>query len=247
MNFKIVTATILGLVALGQTAPTVYTSNATDADVEFSDDVVAWGNPTFPSIYHTCNDTDIRMIKSAFMDSLEVSAYARDRLLNYGADDLFFNRWFGNGSLTTVLGTLDHLVEASKDGMLLRCDDIDGLCAKNPTTYPGYHRATEDKETVICDLFYQTKKPLSSICFEGNLVDVHPKHYAGVDMLHRYLHVSMMNLNGYIAEFAEDLDEIVEYAHSNTTYAVRNVDSYLYYMADVYSSSVIEGGCLGKL
>lgn len=157
---------------------------------------------------------------------------------------MFFQRWFGNGSIITVLGTLDHLVEASKAGFVFRCDDIDGLCLKNPTTYPGYHRQTADKETVICDLFFQSKKPLVNICYEGAIKDVGPKHYAGVDILHRYLHISSMNMNGFIGEFVEEFDDLAEFASGNSTFAVRNVDSYLYYMADVYSSSVVPGGCL---
>ena len=66
-------------------------------------------------------------------------------------------------------------------------------------------------------------------------------------MVHRYFHVPTISLNDYIGEYTEELDEILEMAENNSTFAVRNVDSYLYYLADVYSSSVVPGGCLGDL
>lgn len=66
-------------------------------------------------------------------------------------------------------------------------------------------------------------------------------------MLHRYLHVPTMSMDGYVGEYAETLEEVVDYAQNNATYAVRNTDNYLYYLADVYSASVIPGGCLGNL
>ncbi|QID85343.1 zinc- and pH-regulated surface protein [Saccharomyces pastorianus] len=56
-----------------------------------------------------------------------------------------------------------------------------------------------------------------------------------------------MNMDEYISEYAETLEEAIDYAQNNATFAVKNVDNYLYYLADVYSTSVIPGGCLGDL
>ena len=87
---------------------------------------------------------------------------------------------------------------------------------------------------------------MSTVCFDGTIVEVGPKHYAGIDLLHRYLHVPSMSLD-YVGEFAEGLNETLEYVENNAPYAVRNTDKYLYYIADVYTSSVIPGGCLGDI
>lgn len=85
------------------------------------------------------------------------------------------------------------------------------------------------------------------MCFEGNIVDLGPTHYAGIDMLHRYLHAPIMSSDEYITEYVEEIGELLDYAKNNGTYAVRNTDNYLYYVADVYSSAVVPGGCLGDL
>lgn len=246
MIFSTAVSLSLATLLTVQAAP-VYNSNAsTESVVSYSENVFGWANPQLPEIYHTCNATNVRMLNAAFADSLEASAYAKSRLTEYGVDDVLYKRWFGNGSAFTVMGVLDQLMESSKDGVLLRCDDVDGLCAANPDYYAGHHRESAPSETVICDYFYSSKKPLSTMCFEGNLVDVHPKHYAGIDMLHRYLHVPKINL-GIAGEYAEELDEILDLAENNSSYAVLNADNILYYIADVYSSSVIPGGCLGSL
>lgn len=247
MKFSCSTIAAVALLSSQALAAPVYNTNSSiELGNTVTQEITGWSNPTFPEIYHTCNETNIRMLNAALKDSVEASAFAKSRLLDYGVDDVYYKRWFGNGSIFTVMGVLDQLVESSKENVLLRCDDIDGLCAANPGYYPGYHRASAPSETVICDYFYTSKKPLSNICFEGAIVDVHPKHYAGIDILHRYLHLSSMSFS-YVAEFVEELDEIVDYAENNSTYAVRNTDNFLYYIADVYSSSVIPGGCLGNL
>ncbi|KAG7789935.1 hypothetical protein KL929_002631 [Ogataea haglerorum] len=245
MKFSI---SAVALVAAKASAITFYASNSSTALEEFAvSGVTGWSNPQFASIYHTCNETNARMIRAGLKDSLEAAAYARARLTEYGKDDEIYERWFGNGSIYEVIGTIDWLVEASKDSLLYRCDDIDGECAANPTTYPGYHREDAPGETVICDLFYTSKKPLANMCFDGSIVSTGPKHYAGIDLLHRYLHVPYMSSDGYIAEYFEELDEILDVAQTNSSFAVRNVDSFLYYIAEVYSEAVIPGGCLGDL
>ena len=247
MKFSCSTIAAVALLSSQALAAPVYNTNSSiELGTTVTQEITGWSNPTFPEIYHTCNETNIRMLNAALKDSVEATAFAKSRLLDYGVDDVYYKRWFGNGSIFTVMGVLDQLVESSKENVLLRCDDIDGLCAANPNYYAGHHRASAPSETVICDYFYIARKPLSNICFEGTIVDVGPKKYAGIDMLHRYLHVPTLSFD-YIGEYAEELDEILDYAENNSTYAVRNTDNFLYYIADVYSSSVIPGGCLGNL
>lgn len=229
-------------------SPVTYNTNFTVELTSLdSTDVIGWNAPTFPEYHQSCNETNIRMLNAAFKDSLEVTAYAKSRLLNYGVDDTYYKRWFGNGSIYTVIGVLDHLMESSKEGIVYRCDDADGKCAANPVSWAGHYRVSNPMQTVICNRFYSVKKPLSTMCFEGNIVDLGPTHYAGIDMLHRYLHAPTMSSDEYIAEYVEEIDELLDYAKNNGTYAVRNTDNYLYYVADVYSSAVVPGGCLGDL
>ncbi|GMF38003.1 unnamed protein product [[Candida] boidinii] len=227
--------------------PAIYETNSTAALDEFAfSGVIGWSEPVFAEIYHTCNSTTARMINAGLKDSLEVSSYAKKRLLEYGSEDEIYQRWFGNGSIFTVVGVLDWLVESNKDSLLYRCDDIDGQCAEH-SNYPGYYRGDISGETVICDLFYTSKKPLYNMCYLGTLTDVHPKTYAGIDLLHRYLHIPLMSDDGYIGEYVDELEDILGYAQHNSSYAVRNVDSYLYYIADAYSIGVVPGGCLGDI
>lgn len=227
-------------------APVYNTNSSTELEKTLVSEVTGWSSPKFPEIYHTCNETNVRMLNAALKDSVEATAFAKSRLLEYGADDSYYKRWFGNGSIFTVMGVFDQLIESSKENVILRCDDIDGLCAANPNYYAGHHRASAPSETVICDYFYTSRKPLSTICFEGTILEVGSHHYSGIDMLHRYLHVPSVNME-FIGEYAEDVEEMLDLAENNSTYAVRNTDNYLYYVADVYSSSVIPGGCLGDL
>lgn len=247
---KLTSAIAFGLTAslASAAAVPVYNNNATsEAIISFPEgDIVGWANPTLPEIHQTCNETNARMLNAVFADSLEATAYAKNRLLDYGVEDVFYERWFGNGSAFSVMGVLDQLMESNKSGVIFRCDDADGLCAANPNYYAGHHRESAPSETVICDYFYTSRKPLSQMCFNGDLMTVDPKKYGGIDLLHRYLHVPKVSLD-IVGEYAEDLEGVLDLAKNNATYAVLNTDNILYYIADVYSSTVIPGGCLGEL
>lgn len=209
--------------------------------------VVSWSRTGLPTIYDTCNGTHLEQLNEAFEETLNVTALARSRLMKYGVQDSIYKRWFGDGPLYTVIGTIEAVAQMPKKDTIFRCDDIDGRCAANPNYYAGHHRLNATQETVICDYFYTAKLPLSKICTNGSITSTGPSKYKGIDMVHRYFHVPTISLNDYIGEYTEELDEILEMAENNSTFAVRNVDSYLYYLADVYSSSVVPGGCLGDL
>ncbi|KAG7896423.1 hypothetical protein KL908_000937 [Ogataea polymorpha] len=219
-------------------------SNSTNALEELSlSGAYGWSSPQFAPILHTCNETYTRIINAHLQDSLEAAAFARNRLMEYGKDDEIFMRWFGDGSIYEVIGLLDYLVEANKDQISWRCDDISDKCDPNPT-WGGY--SYEESQNVLCPYFFQERVALSKMCFDGTIVETTPKHYGGIDMLHRDLHLPAMNTE-YIQEYYEEIDEILDLAQNNATFATRNVDSYLYYIAEVYAESVVPGGCLGDL
>ena len=202
-----------------------------------------WDDFTYPSI-ENCNATQVKMINKYYQDLLEVASVARAHLISEGVDEAF-EHWFGeNGNPLTVLGIIDNIVQGDKDGVLYRCDDIEGTCASHPTTYPGYHRVNASQETVLCDLFFTSKKPLEDMCVIGNITTVKPKKFAGIDLFHRFLHIESIS-KGFVAEYVEDMDQLVDYAEHNSSYAVINTDNILYYIAESYALELTPGGCLG--
>ncbi|KAG7914264.1 hypothetical protein KL905_005392, partial [Ogataea polymorpha] len=61
MKFSI---SAVALVAAKASAITFYASNSSTALEEFAvSGVTGWSNPQFASIYHTCNETNARMIR----------------------------------------------------------------------------------------------------------------------------------------------------------------------------------------
>lgn len=83
------------------------------------------------------------------------------------------------------------------------------------------------------------------MCVIGNITTVTPKKFAGIDLFHRFLHIDSIN-KGFIAEYVEDMDELVYYAENNSSYAVINTDNILYYLAETYALELTPGGCLGE-
>ncbi|SCV02390.1 LANO_0F17546g1_1 [Lachancea nothofagi CBS 11611] len=203
-----------------------------------------WSDAQYPRIHSSCDSTDVDYITKAFADTHDVTSYAKEQLSHKNSvDSEVYKRWFGDGKLYEVLGVVEGLANISKTNLLLRCDDADGLCAKNPNYYAGYHREADMFETVICDYFYEARVPLTSMCTKGNITQYGPTKYAGIDLLHRYFHISSISQNEFIGEFTDDLDETLDLAEHNSTFAVRNVDNYLYFLADVWGNKVKSGGC----
>ncbi|ODV60828.1 Zps1p, partial [Ascoidea rubescens DSM 1968] len=198
--------------------------------------------PTFPTIHSSCNATERRKLEYMFKESLEVVAKGRNHILNEGNNYEVFKRWFGeDGDMFVVLGIFDYVLQGNKDGILFRCDDADGSCAKNPT-WGGHHRTDPkyENETVICENFYRSRKTLLDICGSNTISEDGPANYASVDLVHRYFHVPSMS-RGIVIE--EDYDDLEEFAQNNGTYASRNVDNLLHYLADSYGHDIQEGGC----
>jgi hypothetical protein len=210
---------------------------------ELTDYFRTWSTITFPYA-ENCNATQMKYIDKYYQDMLEVSSIAREHLIQNGTDEIF-EHWFGQGNLLTVLGVIDNIVQGDKAGVLYRCDDIDGGCAEHLTTWPGYHRSTAENETVLCDLFFTSKRPIEDMCNIGDILEVEPKTFAGIDLFHRFLHLESIN-KGFVSEYTETFEEIVDYAKENNTYAVINTDNILYYLAEAYSVSLASKGCLGQ-
>ncbi|SCU79714.1 LANO_0A07272g1_1 [Lachancea nothofagi CBS 11611] len=242
----VITILVISMV-FGITADRKTNQASTTRPKQANVEAVEWDSPQLPTFYPTCNGSDLEALQEAFQETLNVTAHARSRIMAYGSNDQIYQRWFGDGSIYTVLGTLEAVAEIPKEDALFRCDDIDGLCAANPNYYAGHHRSNATQETVICDYFYVAKLPASKMCSNGTVASVAPSKFMGIDMIHRLFHVPTMSLNEYIGEYTEDVDEILAMAKTNSSFAIRNVDSYLYYLYDVYSNVIQSGGCLGDI
>jgi hypothetical protein len=62
-------------------------------------------------------------------DTWEIASFAKEYVATNGPEDPIFQMYFGNQSdaFSRVLGVWESLLTSNKDGVLLRCDDIDGV------------------------------------------------------------------------------------------------------------------------
>lgn len=98
---RLTSLSLLAFTALGETlaAPVLNSNSSIELETTLAEQFVSWPEPTFPKLYHTCNPTNTRMLNSAFKDSVEATAIAKRRLLKFGVDDVYYKRWFGDGSI----------------------------------------------------------------------------------------------------------------------------------------------------
>ncbi|PTU24184.1 hypothetical protein P175DRAFT_0537813, partial [Aspergillus ochraceoroseus IBT 24754] len=87
-----------------------------------------------------------------------------------------YRKYFRDRPSITAIGAYDIILHGNKNNVLFRCDNPDGNCALEGTSSPpctsnrgwggvGHGRGgNASDETVICELSYQTRRSLSTMC-----------------------------------------------------------------------------------
>ncbi|KAI5856876.1 putative peptidase family-domain-containing protein [Tricharina praecox] len=201
-----------------------------------------------PQLHATCNSTNTAQLTAALQDTAELSLVARQYLLENGRTDPVFTKYFGvNGTTAPVVGVFDNIVSANKPGVLFRCDDVDGNCARDATWAGHWRGSNATSETVICDTSYVKRLRLAQMCTQGYTVAGSKTNvFWASDLLHRLFHVPSVSEDA-IHHTADGYAETLELATHEDGEAVHNSDSLLYFALEVYALRVsVPGvGCLG--
>lgn len=117
------------------------------------------------------------------------------------------------------------------------------------TDWAGHWRGENaTSETVICELSYTTRRPLSTMCSQGYTVSGSETNtfWAG-DLLHRLYHVPAIG-QGLIEHYADGYSGVLELAEGNRTEAVHDSETLQYFALEVYAYDVaVPGvGCVGE-
>lgn len=197
-------------------------------------------------IHESCNNTEYIQLKQALEEVKLVSAHARDHALVHGNSSTIFQKYFTSAPVEDVVGVYEKLLNANKKQMLFRCDNPDGNC--DIEGYAGHWRGENaSDETVICELSFDSRKPLTKLCGDGYTVSGSKDsiYWAG-DLLHRIFHVESFS-QGLIDHFADDYSECLELAKSDPAKAAKNSLSLRLFALDAYAFDIVEPGkgCTG--
>ena len=114
--------------------------------------------------------------------------------------------------------------------------------------YAGHWRGENGThETVICDLSYQTRRPLSTMCALGYTVsESDTSTFWATDLLHRLYHVPAVGQN-WIDHFADGYEAVIDLAENNATLSTHDSESLQYFALEAYAYDIaVPGvGCPG--
>ncbi|KAL9934495.1 hypothetical protein V8E36_006951 [Tilletia maclaganii] len=202
----------------------------------------------FP-IHESCNASQRLQLQRAFRDLNTVARSAADDILKHGNSSQLFQTYFGAaGDPAVPLGVFERIINGDKTGTLFRCDDPDRNC-ETQVGYGGHWRGNNaSSETVICELSFQTRRPLDAACGLGfQLAQDNVNLYWGTDLLHRSLHIPAIS-NELITHVADEYADVLELAKNNATYAFRNQHSIQDYAFEVWTRANIDpNGCVGEI
>ena len=219
----------------------------------------------FP-IHPSCNNTERIQLEKALGDTIKIAQQAAQHIYAHGNESEIYSRYFGQAPTAEVIGWYEKLIYGDHEGVLFRCDDIDGnchqegmlislhdLCSSSTNTISllgwGGHWRGENAtdETVICPLSYTTRKPLETMCSNGyTIANNKLATYFAADLMHRLYHTTKIG-EGAAEHYADTYSECLELAQNNSAEAVRNTHSLQYFALDVYAMEVaLPGeGCTG--
>ncbi|TIB36488.1 hypothetical protein E3P86_02467 [Wallemia ichthyophaga] len=206
-------------------------------------DHAEWVNPDYisrMSIHESCNATQTIQLEKALDDFERFSHNAQSYLQRAGTEDELIDKYFGTSSnpenQPVAAGIFASLSDGDKAGASLRCDDPDGLCALYDGYYAGHHRGTNGTlETVICDLSYETRKPIEQVCALGHLVpDDQAGKFWGIDLIHRFSHLPIV-AGGSVGHAADEYETLIDLAKNNASEAAWNMKTLQYFALDAWA------------
>ncbi|KAJ5090885.1 hypothetical protein N7532_009569 [Penicillium argentinense] len=200
----------------------------------------------FP-IHSSCNATQRRQIEVGLSEAVFLAAHARDHILRWRNESEIYRKYFGDSPSMEPIGAYDVVVNGDRKHSLFRCDNPDGNC--DIEDYAGHWRGENGTdETVICDLSYETRRSLSTMCSLGYTVSGSETNtFWASDLLHRLFHVPTFGQN-HIDHFADGYEEVVDQAIENVTLSTHDSETLQYFALEVYAYDIaVPGvGCPGK-
>ncbi|KAJ5231291.1 uncharacterized protein N7469_005879 [Penicillium citrinum] len=237
------------LLFLASTSGAIPVSGTNEFSSSYGTKPAAWNAGTvtqFP-IHSSCNATQRRQIEMGLSETVLIAAHARDHILRWRNESEIYRKYFRDSPSMEALGAYDTVIDGNKSNVLFRCDDPDGNC--NIEGYAGHWRGENGTDqTVICDLSYETRRSLSTMCALGYTVaGSETNTFWAADLLHRLYHMPSFGQN-WIDHFADGYEEVVDQAIENATLSTRDSETLQYFALEVYAYDIAipEEGCPGK-
>ncbi|KAJ5118076.1 hypothetical protein N7448_004277 [Penicillium atrosanguineum] len=212
-------------------------------------EVTPWnaGAVTEFAIHSSCNATQRRQINLGLNEAVSLAMHAKSHILRWGNNSDIYRKYFGNSPSMNAIGAFDIVVNGDKKDVLFRCDNPDGNC--DLQGYAGHWRGKNaTDETVICDLSYETRRSLSTMCALGYTVSGSETNtFWASDLLHRLYHVPAVGQD-WIGHFADGYEEVVDLATTNATLSTHDSETLQYFALEAYAYDIaVPGtGCPGN-
>ncbi|KAJ5475709.1 Major allergen Asp f 2 [Penicillium diatomitis] len=205
----------------------------------------AGGLNEFP-IHSSCNVTQRRQIELGLAEAVILAAHARDHILRWSNESEIYRKYFGDSPSMEAIGAYEVVVSGDKNGILFRCDNPDGNC--DIDGWAGHWRGENGTEqTVICDLSYQTRRSLATMCAMGYTVsESETNTFWASDLLHRLYHLPSIGQE-WVNHHADDYGEVLNLARQLPMLSTHDSETLQYFALEVYAHDIsVPGiGCSG--
>jgi hypothetical protein len=81
----------------------------------------------FP-VHQSCNGTERNQLEKALGDTIKISQQALKHIYTHGNESEMYSKYFGVAPTAEVIGWYEKILYGDREGVLFRCDDIDGNC-----------------------------------------------------------------------------------------------------------------------
>jgi hypothetical protein len=247
--------------AVAVALPVAETSEANRPQPFSQDGLAPWnaGAVDQYSIHSSCNSTQRRQIELGLYETVILAEHAKSHILRWSNESAIYRKYFGDRPSMEPIGAFDIVVNGDKKDILFRCDNPDGNCdlegewylsdskkhaeRYDNIGYAGHWRGENaTDETVICDLSYETRRSLSTMCGLGYTVSGSETNtFWASDLLHRLYHIPAVGQN-WIYHFADGYEEVVDQAMEDATLSTHDSETLQYFALEVYAYDIAAPG-----
>ncbi|KAF7715308.1 Major allergen Asp f 2 [Penicillium ucsense] len=185
-----------------------------------------------------CNVTQRRQIELGLAETVLLAAHARDHILRWSNESEIYRKYFGNSPSMEDIGAYEVVVSGDKNGILFRSDNPDGNC--DIDGWAGHWRGENDTEqTVICDLSYQARRSLATMCAIGYTVsEFGTNTFWASDLLHRLYHLPSIDQE-WVNHHADGYGEVLNLANQHPMLSTHDLATLQYFALEQVARRLI--------
>lgn len=114
-------------------------------------------------IHQSCNGTERAQLERALGDTIKISQQALKHIYVHGNESEMYSKYFGVAPTAEVIGWYEKILYGDREGVLFRCDDIDGNCHQEGMPFSSSSSSSSSPNVTLTFVPHRLGWPLARL------------------------------------------------------------------------------------